>query len=262
MSLPIDQRAVSAECVGQELNLQCPEAGGLQPPGRANAQPTHSIRSDGTGGSRTHITKVRPGFGRQPAEGEGVEPSRLIARPSSSRVPSPFGLPFRSCSTGGRNRTCELLFNREAHEPAHATPVRVSIQSGRPDSNRRLPVPNRADSPGFPTPRILNKCPAGVEPALPPWQGGRLPLHHGHDRRRRIVKESESTGWDSNPRRRITGAESSPLDDRCKSGGTEGLKPSPPVRAGLPPHISIPSIESAREESNLRLAVISRLFCR
>ena len=29
------------------------------------------------------------------AEGEGVEPSRLIARPISNRVPSPFGLPFR-----------------------------------------------------------------------------------------------------------------------------------------------------------------------
>ena len=29
------------------------------------------------------------------AEGEGVEPSRLIARPISNRVPSPIGLPFR-----------------------------------------------------------------------------------------------------------------------------------------------------------------------
>ena len=31
------------------------------------------------------------------AEGEGVEPSRLVmqARPASNRVPSPFGLPFR-----------------------------------------------------------------------------------------------------------------------------------------------------------------------
>ena len=29
------------------------------------------------------------------AEGEGVEPSRLVARPGSSRVPSPVGLPFR-----------------------------------------------------------------------------------------------------------------------------------------------------------------------
>ena len=32
---------------------------------------------------------------RLQAEGEGVEPSRLIARPGSSRVPSPIGLPFR-----------------------------------------------------------------------------------------------------------------------------------------------------------------------
>src|SRR5207244_10778827 len=39
------------------------------------------------------------------AEGEGVEPSRLIARPFSRRLPSPIGLPFRS-SCGGRNRTC------------------------------------------------------------------------------------------------------------------------------------------------------------
>ena len=32
----------------------------------------------------------------------------------------------------------------------------------------------------------------------------------------RIVNEpTESTGWDSNPRHRITGAESWPLDDQC-----------------------------------------------
>ena len=51
----------------------------------------------------------------------------------------------------------------------------------------------------------------------------------GTDHRRRIVKETESTGWDSNPRRRITGAESSPLDDQCKiiGVGPEGLEPSP-----------------------------------
>jgi hypothetical protein len=46
----------------------------------------------------------------------------------------------------------------------------------------------------------------------------------------RIVKD-QSTGWDSNPRRRITGAESSPLDDQCLptvlSVGSEGLEPSP-----------------------------------
>jgi hypothetical protein len=32
---------------------------------------------------------------KEQAEGEGVEPSRLIARPGSGRVPSPIGLPFR-----------------------------------------------------------------------------------------------------------------------------------------------------------------------
>lgn len=39
----------------------------------------------------------------------------------------------------------------------------------------------------------------------------------------------QSTGWDSNPRFRITGAESSPLDDQCfsQSVGPEGLEPSP-----------------------------------
>ncbi len=31
--------------------------------------------------------------------------------------------------------------------------------------------------------------PAGVEPALPTWQAGRLPLHHGRKRPDRIVKE-------------------------------------------------------------------------
>jgi hypothetical protein len=45
---------------------------------------------------------------------------------------------------------------------------------------------------------------------------------------RRIVKENQSTGWDSNPRRRITGAESSPLDDQCRPtsdrSGTRGAR--------------------------------------
>ena len=42
-------------------------------------------------------------------------------------------------------------------------------------------------------------------------------------------RTQQSTGWDSNPRFRITGAESSPLDDQCLSlsVGPEGLEPSP-----------------------------------
>lgn len=44
-------------------------------------------------------------------------------------------------------------------------------------------------------------------------------------------KGRQGTGWDSNPRRRITGAGSSPLDDRCgrspEEMRPEGLEPSP-----------------------------------
>src|SRR5271157_24550 len=75
------------------------------------------------------------------------------------------------------------------------------------------------------TPR---KCPAGVEPARSPWQGERLPLHHGHCDRRRFVKETQSTGWGSNPRHRLTRAVSCLLDHQCMPRvGPEGLEPSP-----------------------------------
>jgi hypothetical protein len=37
----------------------------------------------------------------QQAEGEGVEPSRLIAQPFSRRLPSPIGLPFRKAAAAG-----------------------------------------------------------------------------------------------------------------------------------------------------------------
>ena len=81
------------------------------------------------------------GQGHKQAEGEGVEPSRLIARPFSRRLPSPVGLPFRS-SCGGRNRTCNRLLNREP--PYHsATPQTVRTVGFEPtlsgSRNRRIP---------------------------------------------------------------------------------------------------------------------------
>ena len=86
--------------------------------------------------------------------------------------------------------------------------------------------------PGFPT-SCSSRAPSGSRTGhrraavvIPPWQGGRLPLHHG-----RVwctgLSNNKSTGRDSNPRRRITGAVSSPLDDQCPSVGPEGLEPSP-----------------------------------
>src|SRR5262245_65967783 len=74
----------------------------------------------------------------------------------------------------------------------------------------------------------MNERPAGVEPALPPWQGSRLPLHHGRLSITTKLSNNKSTGPDSNRRHRITGAESWPLDDQCLlSVGPEGLEPSP-----------------------------------
>ena len=226
MSLPIDQRAASSECVGQELNLQSPEAGGLQPPGPPVPSRRIRSRSRSHGWESTHLSgPARSDRVAEPAEGEGVEPSRLIARPVRVGCRRRSACPSVRRSSGGRNRTCELLFNREAHVPAHATPVydlSVGAAGFEPafswSRTRRIARLSHAPNPH-------SECPAGVEPALPPWQGGRLPLHHGHDRRRRIVKEAESTGWDSNPRRRITGAVSSPLDDQCRiPSGTRGAR--------------------------------------
>jgi hypothetical protein len=83
---------------------------------------------------------------------------------------------------------------------------------------------------------LIPERPAGVEPGtirrmvLPPWQGGRLPLHHGRLVGHQVVKDHQSTGRDSNPRRRITKAVSSPLDHRCLlfKWDWRDLNPHPP----------------------------------
>ena len=139
-------------------------------------------------GSRTRLSSLEDwclplGQGhdrRSRAEGEGVEPSRLIARTVfESAADRRIRLALRIRSCGGRNRTCELLSLTVSVACTSYMLPPESIQSGRPDLNRRSPGPEAGGFPGFPTPRTM-KCPAGVEPALPPWQGSRLPLHHGH----------------------------------------------------------------------------------
>src|SRR5262249_39593750 len=111
--------------------------------------------------------------------------------------------PSVSSSSGGRNRTCVPPVNSRALVPARTPPESSSSdrqkQSGWPDSNRRFPAPEAgglARLSYIPSDHVLaqDKCPAGVEPAHPPWQGGRLPLHHGHVRRPRIVKEPRAPG--------------------------------------------------------------------
>jgi hypothetical protein len=129
---PFADRRTGRQCVGQELNLHSSKAAALQAVRLANAQPAHVLSIARVGieptddhqglslaalpvcvpcqrmalasvpdGIRTHdLHRDRvastPGCStRTRAEGEGVEPSRLIARPFSRRLPSPIGLPFR-----------------------------------------------------------------------------------------------------------------------------------------------------------------------
>ncbi len=186
------------------------------------------------------------------AEGEGVEPSRLIARLFSKQLPSPIGLPFRiafakAAAAGiepAKGRlTGACLYQHRPHRnesgwqdlnlrsqapracamPGFATPCRS--QGGRIRTDALL-LPTQADSKLSHTLKL--KCPAGVEPALPPWQGSRLPLHHGRVESLVELSKIRAPGGTRthvaalrvrSPRRWTTSA--------FHSVGSEGLEPSP-----------------------------------
>lgn len=67
----------------------------------------------------------------------------------------------------------------------------------------------------------LPERPAGVEPALPPWQGSRLPLHHGRVVKRRIVKELEEHRVGLEPTSPRYEGGILPLNDQCFLRGQE-----------------------------------------
>ena len=120
------------------------------------------------------------------AEGEGVEPSRLGHRPKGGRARiragcrRPSACPSPSSSSGGRNRTCVPPVNSRALVPARTPPESSRRTVGMAGFEPALSCSQgRRISQAFLHPET-NKCPAGVEPALPPWQGSRLPLQHGH----------------------------------------------------------------------------------
>ncbi len=125
-------------------------------------------------------------------------------------------------------------------------PHRNSWQSAWSDLNRRSRAPEARGFPDFPTrcdctQRELNPCFRPGETArfryvIGAVSPGRIVKEHFHCAQRATVfptrtigdRAGKSTGWDSNPRRRATRAESSPLDDQCVlSVGPDGLEPSP-----------------------------------
>jgi hypothetical protein len=178
------------------------------------------------------------------AEGEGVEPSRLIARRFSKPLPSPVGLPFRKAAVTGiepvsGRLTAACSYQHERHRKAVSVDrFELSISCSQGTRIRRLShTPHRflrrewAVTKQIDLHSRVKKHPAGVEPGTVAMSGG---LRHGEPAGYRYIMGAnvliglsksrfESTGWDSNPRRRITGAESSPLDDQCLySSGTRG----------------------------------------
>jgi len=118
-------------------------------------------------------------------------------------------------------------------------PASSRLTAGRPYQHgprRNRPVGAAGFEPALSCPRSRRIARLSHAPSRPSAQRESNP-HFRHGKaagyryimgtlhRHRIVKESESTGWDSNPRRRITGAVSSPLDDHCWIlNGTRGTR--------------------------------------
>jgi hypothetical protein len=132
------------------------------------------------GGNRTRLASLEGWYLCQSATGtcrrKGREsnPQGREAHQASNGVPSPLGLPFRKAAAAGIEPASARL--TAAHPYQHGNhridPVRTAgfepaISCARSTRNARLS-------------HVLNReRPAGVEPALPAWQAGRLPLHHG-----------------------------------------------------------------------------------
>ena len=124
----------------------------------------------------------------QEAEGEGVEPSRLIARPGSGRVQSPICLPFRTAAVAGLEPAIFWLtasrltiwphrnkgVRNEGFEPtalATRTPRSAKLsyflnQSAWLDLNQRSPA-SRAGGWNRALLHAERMHPAGFAPALP-----------------------------------------------------------------------------------------------
>jgi hypothetical protein len=59
--------------------------------------------------------------------------------------------------------------------------------------------PYRSATPQSMNCEIVKERPAGVEPALPPWQGDRLPLHHGRDVEFQSTQQLGPEGFEPSP---------------------------------------------------------------
>ena len=132
-----------------------------------------------------------------------------LQRPAS-RLRAGENLFFSNQSSGGWTRTITRLLNREppyrlGHTGLSFTKVRTTgfepaISCTRSTRNTKL------------SHILITERPVGVEPTLPPWQGSRLPLHHGRrfcittklSKIRRRRSAAKSTEPELNPHHLVT----------------------------------------------------------
>ena len=130
------------------------------------------------------------------AEGAGVEPARLIARPPSRRVPSPVGWPFRSANPPAEGEGFEppcpcagALVSNEARRTVSGYLPSTDREWTAGESNPDLLVAGQASSRWTSRPRETESSPRESNPRLPDvsrapcrWtRGRRKPKNDGRD---------------------------------------------------------------------------------
>ena len=137
--------------------------------------------------------------------------------------------PSPSSSSGGRNRTCVLPVNSRALVPARAPPESSHQTIGMAGFEPALSCSrSRRIGQAFPHPESPRSPTSAQRESNPHVRHGKAVGYRyimGTIAVPELSKRAESTGWDSNPRRRLTRAESSPLDDQClHRSGTGGAR--------------------------------------
>lgn len=158
-------------------------------------------------------------------------------------MPSPFGLPFRTLQTSARQHQ-----GRDSNPHARGASLTVRcgyhfatlvLDHGSRETRRGHQVGAAGFEPAVscsqgrrirPLSHTPRECPAGVEPARSPWQGDRLPLHHGHHATVSALSKirEHRVGFEPTSPRYGRGVFPARPPVRCACVmGPEGLEPSP-----------------------------------
>ncbi len=168
------------------------------------------------GGNRTRLSSLgswclsRSATGTRRRKVRESNPQGCEARPGSSGVPSPVGLPFHKAAAAGiEPASARLTAARPYQHGDHrinsvrTAGVEPAFSCSQGTRDTRLPHVLKLRAPSGS--RTHASATARQQATATSWALGWKPN----------CQRSKSTGRDSNPRRRITKAVSSPLDHRC-----------------------------------------------